>query len=127
MVMHSVVENILSNYENTSEGHWLKQFNWRAVKVRAMPFVKPGIIMAMYVGPFNMVWLEDLTKASDPFNIWATDVIHEFYHAYQYHTMGPIKYLFTKVFNRKKLEEDAVNASLTWLNKDMEEEYWIIK
>lgn len=125
--MKDIVTSILSAYSKTSQGSWLNDFDWRKVKVYKMPFVKPGIVVAMYIGPLNAVFLEDVKTTQDPFNVWATDIIHEFYHAYQYYTMGPIKYLFTKVFNRKKLEEDAVNASLTWLNADMEEGYWIIK
>jgi len=125
--MKDIVTDILSDYAQTPQGSWLNDFDWRKVKVYKMPFVKEGVVVAMYIGPINAVFLEDVKKIKDPLNIWATDVIHEFYHAYQYHTKGPIKYLLTKVFNRKKLEDEAVNASLEWLNADMEEEHWIIK
>ena len=114
--MKQVAENILSEYEQTFQGEWLNKFDWRSVNVGKMPFVKPGLVVAMYLAPFNLVLLEDYLTTKEQVDIWATDLIHEFYHAYQYHTMGAIKYLFKKVFNRAELEEEAVNASLIWLD-----------
>lgn len=36
-----------------------------------------------------------------------SNIVHELRHAYQYKTMGKLKYFLSKAFNRKALEEDA--------------------
>lgn len=116
--MKEITDSILEPYASTIEGDWLNEFDWDAVKVGKLPFIIPGFFVAMYIAPLNKVLLEDHLTTKETFDIWATDVIHEFYHAYQYHTMGPLKYLFKKVFNRKALEKEAVDASLKWLDKN---------
>ena len=118
--MKNITDDILASYSKLPAGEWLNTFDWKAVKVSKMPFIKEGFMVAMFIGPLNLVLLEDPFTTKETFSVWATDVIHEFYHAYQYHTLGPIKYLFKKVFNRKALEEEAVNASITWLDNYME-------
>lgn len=119
--MKQIAENILGYYEQTVPGNWLTKFNWRKVKVGKMPFIVPGLCVAMYIAPLNLVLLEDYLTTKEQADIWTTDLIHEFYHAYQYHTLGPIKYLFKKVFNRSELEEEAESASLTWLDYNFQQ------
>ena len=42
-----------------------------------------------------------------------SNIVHELRHAWQYKTMGKVKYFFLKAISRKKLEEDA----WTWEEK----------
>lgn len=113
--MHEITDPILEDYSKMPEGNWLNEFDWKSVKLGKLPFVIDGVFVAMYLAEANKVLLENPETTEVTFDIWATDLIHEMYHAYQRHTMGLFKYLLFKIFRRKKLEEEAENASLKWL------------
>lgn len=113
--MHEITDPILEDYSKMPEGNWLNEFDWKSVKLGKLPFVIDGVFVAMYLALINKVLLENPDTTEVPFDIWATDLIHEMYHAYQRHTKGLLGYLFCKIFNRKQLEKEAEEASLNWL------------
>ena len=92
---------------------WMSAFNWRAVKIKELPFQKEGLITAFYSVLNNTIYIAPDKSEAVFFGI----LVHEMYHAYQRHTMGLVKYLFQKTFCRRKLEagaEDQEENAIEW-------------
>lgn len=114
--MEQIIHPVLEDYAHIKEGKWLTEFDYKAVKLGKLPFVINGLFVAMYLAIFNKVLVEDPETTKETFDVWFTDVVHEFRHAYQRHKYGLIGYLLRKIFMRKSIEKDAENISLEWLD-----------
>lgn len=82
---------------------WMSAFNWRAVKIKELPFQKEGLVTAFYSVLNNTIYIAPDKSEAVFFGI----LVHEMYHAYQRYSMGLAKYLFQKTFCRRKLEDGA--------------------
>jgi hypothetical protein len=78
---------------------WLNEFDLSKIK-----FVnkKLPLTSALFFVPTLTVYYEP-----DDAVMEFSNIVHELRHAYQYKTMGKLKYFFSKAFQRKKLEDDA--------------------
>lgn len=81
------------------QAQWLNDIQLSKIK-----FVnkKLPLTSAMFFIPTLTVYYEADTPVMEFSNI-----VHELRHAWQYKTMGKVKYFFMKAFNRKALEDDA--------------------
>lgn len=113
--MRDIIEPVLEDYSRRPDGKWLTEFDWKKVSFGKLPFVIDGLFVAMYVAPLNLVLLEDPTKTREDPDVWFSDLVHEMFHACQRHKKGLVRYFLCKIFNRKSLEAEAVEASLRWL------------
>jgi hypothetical protein len=59
-----------------------------------------------WCGLFSVLTLTVYYEPDTP-NMEFSNLIHELRHAWQYKTMGKVKYFLCKAFMRKKLEDDA--------------------
>ena len=84
---------------------WLNEF-----QLSKITFVnkKLPLTSALFFVPTLTIFFEPDTEVMEFSNI-----VHELRHAYQYKTMGKLKYFLFKAFRRKKLEDDA----WTWEEK----------
>ena len=84
---------------------WLNEFDLFKIN-----FVnkKLPLTSALFFVPTLTVYYEPDTP-----NMEFSNIVHELRHAYQYKTMGKLKYFLAKAFQRKKLEDDA----WTWEEK----------
>lgn len=95
------------------EATWLNDIQLSKIK-----FVnkKLPLTSAMFFIPTLTVYYEpddDLMEFSN--------IVHELRHAWQYKTMGKVKYLLAKAFNRKALEDDAWNEeekAINWFSSN---------
>ena len=99
--------NILE-YADSGRASWLHEFAWQKIPVKPLKFGVEGVVTAMYC-----VMTDELKIADDRSDeVFFGSVIHELYHAYQRHTMGLVKYLLIKTFQRKALEAPAKQVEL---------------
>ncbi|MGN0332386.1 MAG: hypothetical protein ACI4D9_05075 [Lachnospiraceae bacterium] len=85
-----------------------EHFPLEKIQIKEMTFSIEGVVTAMYCA------LTDKLKIADDWSdeVFFGSVIHEFYHAYQRHTKGLVKYLLIKTFQRKVFEAPAKQAEL---------------
>lgn len=95
-------------YAYSGRAGWLHEFAWQKIPNEPLKFGVEGVVTAMYCA------LTDKLKIADDRSdeVFFGSVIHEFYHAYQRHTKGLVKYLLIKTFQRKVLEAPAKQAEL---------------
>ena len=81
------------------QAQWLNEFDLSKIKFvnKKLPFTS-----ALFFVPTLTVYYEPDNAVMEFSNI-----VHELRHAYQYKTMGKLKYFLSKAFNRKALEADA--------------------
>ena len=110
---------LLSEYEQTSGGAWLRETPWSVMEVRSMTG-EEGKRQAMYSALFDRLYVSpDKSKA-----VWFGSVVHELRHAYQRHRFGLLLYMLMKII-RPVVEKPAKQAELdatAWLCKKNEEE-----
>ena len=111
--------DLLSEYEQTESGAWLRETPWRGMEVRSMTG-EEGKRQAMYSALFDRLYVApDKSEA-----VWFGSVVHELRHAYQRHRFGLILYMMLKII-RPVIERPAKKAELdatAWLCKKNEEE-----
>ena len=95
-------------YAYSWSASWLHAFAWQKIPVEPMKICVEGKVTAMYCAMTDELKIAD--DRSD--EVFFGSVIHELYHAYQRHTMGLVKYLLMKTFQRKTLEAPAKQAEL---------------
>ena len=118
MVMKNLTE-LLSEYEQTKSGAWLRETPWRGMEVRSMPGIE-GRRQAMYSALFDRLYVAPDKSAP----VWFGSVVHELRHAYQRHRFGLLLYMVLKII-RPVVEKPAKKAELdatAWLCKKNEEE-----
>lgn len=110
---------LLTEYEQTSGGAWLRETPWRGMDVRSMIGIE-GRRQAMYSALFDRLYVApDKSKA-----VWFGSVVHELRHAYQRHRFGLLLYMLLKVV-RPVVEKPAKQAELdatAWLCRKNEKE-----
>lgn len=81
------------------QASWLNEIDLSKIKFvnKKLPFTS-----ALFFVPTLTVYYEPDTP-----NMEFSNIVHELRHAYQYKTMGKLKYFLFKAFNRKALEADA--------------------
>lgn len=95
-------------YTYSGRASWLNEFVWQKIQVKPLKFGVEGVVTAMYCAMTDTLKIAD--DRSD--EVYFGSVIHELYHAHQRHTMGLMKYLLMKTFQRKALEAPAKQAEL---------------
>ena len=102
------IQKLILEYSKGESGYWLNCFAWQKIPVKPLKYSVEGVVTAMYCA------LTDKLKIADDRSdeVFFGSVIHEFYHAYQRHTKGLVKYLLIKTFQRKVLEAPAKQAEL---------------
>lgn len=117
MVMKNLTE-LLTEYEQTSGGAWLRETPWRGMEVRSMTG-EEGKRQAMYSALFDRLYVApDKNEA-----VWFGSVVHELRHAYQMHRFGLLLYMLLKII-RPVIEKPAKKAELeatAWMCKKNEE------
>ena len=110
---------LLSEYEQTESGAWLRETPWRGMELRSMTG-EEGKRQAMYSALFDRLHVAPDKNAA----VWFGSVVHELRHAYQRHRFGLILYMMLKII-RPVIERSAKKAELdatAWLCKKNEEE-----
>ena len=110
---------LLTEYEQTSGGAWLRETPWRDMEVRSMTGIE-GRRQAMYSALFDRLYVAPDKNAP----VWFGSVVHELRHAYQRHWLGLLLYMLLKVV-RPLIERPAKEAELDateWMCKKNEEE-----
>lgn len=111
--------DLLTEYEQTYGGAWLRETPWRGMELRSMAGVE-GKRMAMYSALFDRLYVAPDKNAP----VWFGSVVHELRHAYQRHRFGLLLYMVLKII-RPVVEKPAKKAELEateWLCKKNEEE-----
>lgn len=110
---------LLTEYEQTSGGAWLRETPWRRVDLRSITG-EEGKRQAMYSALFDRLYVAPDKNAA----VWFGSVVHELRHAYQRHRFGLLLYMLLKII-RPVVEKPAKQAELdatAWLCKKNEEE-----
>lgn len=110
---------LLSEYEQTSGGAWLRETPWRGMEVRSMTG-EEGRRQAMYSALFDRLYVAPDKNAP----VWFGSVVHELRHAYQRHKFGLLLYMLMKII-RPVIERPAKKAELDateWMCQVNEEE-----
>lgn len=110
---------LLTEYEQTESGAWLRKTPWRGMEVRNMTGVE-GKRQAMYSALFDRLYVAPDKNAP----VWFGSVVHELRHAYQRHRFGLLLYMLLKII-RPVIEKPAKKAELDateWLCKKNEAE-----
>ena len=111
---------LLSEYEQTSGGAWLRETPWRGMEVRSMTGIE-GKRQAMYSALFDRLYVAPDKSAP----VWFGSVVHELRHAYQRHRFGLLLYMLLKII-RPVIERPAKKAELEateWMCRKREEEH----
>lgn len=109
---------LLSEYEQTSSGAWLRDTPWRNLELRSMAGIE-GKRQAMYSALFDRLYVAPDKNAP----VWFGSVVHELHHAYQRHRFGLILYMMLKII-RPVIERPAKKAELDateWMCRKKEE------
>ena len=106
--MNTQLYRDILEYAYSGRASWLHEFAWQKIPAKPLKFGVEGVVTAMYCA------LTDKLKIADDRSdaVFFGSVIHELYHAYQRHTIGLVKYLMMKTFQRKALEAPAKQAEL---------------
>lgn len=110
---------LLTEYEQTSAGAWLRETPWRRVDLRSMTG-EEGKRQAMYSALFDRLYVAPDKSAP----VWFGSVVHELRHAYQRHRFGLLLYILLKII-RPVIEKPAKEAELDateWMCQVNEEE-----
>ena len=111
--------DLLSEYEQTESGAWLRETPWRGMEVRSMTG-EEGKRQAMYSALFDRLYVAPDKNAP----VWFGSVVHELRHAYQRHRFGLLLYMLLKII-RPVIEKPAKQAEFDateWLCQVNEEE-----
>lgn len=110
---------LLSEYEQTSGGAWLRETPWRGMELRSMTG-EEGKRQAAYSALFDRLYVAPDKSAP----VWFGSVVHELRHAYQRHRFGLLLYMLMKII-RPVIEKPAKEAELDateWMCQVNEEE-----
>ena len=110
---------LLTEYEQTSGGAWIRETPWRGMEVRSITGVE-GKRQAAYSALFDRLYVAPDKNAAVRFG----SVVHELRHAYQRHRFGLLLYMLMKII-RPVVEKPAKQAELDateWLCRKNEEE-----
>lgn len=98
----------LEIFSQTDTGSFLKEFDYKAVKIEELSFQKEGLVTAYYSVIGNKIRIAPDSNEDVYFGI----LVHELYHVYQRDRYGLVIYLLLKTFFRRLLEQGAEDVEL---------------